>query len=571
MAGVDQFGSTMPATTSAQLKTIAWLRWRLFVRTFNKSGAGSVVLWLLVLPFGLLIYLGALAGPLFIAYTNVSRGSDGLASRFELLLWGIALLAVVLPLLSSAAAPPFEFSSLIRFPFRYRGYLALRLVYSLIDQPTILLILAMLGIFLGILFADQALALHALAVLLFFGLSCFLFVRMLLVWMDRWLARRRSREILGFFASFFWLTVQFGFRAAHNGISRMEALALAHPAAAPYLHVLHQLIRVLPPTLTARALTTTTWSEAAACTVAVAGFAALFFVLFDRRLRSEYHGENLSEAPARKAIAPQIARVAATAPIVVSSQAADTRRTMLPSATRAVLAAESRLLFRGNAKLQQLIAPVLIAIFLTMRSHAAHSEHSATIGWMTVVGYLLFLISNSMMNNVLGTEGFGLQLYFLAPVRLRDIFLGKNLITLAVCGVELIAVYAAMAIMSALPSAHALLLSLAWLAFATPTALCVGNLLSLYVPRRFDPGAARRRAAAGGSFWITILVLPGLAGLGSGVYFLMRFLDMQWLAYLLFAIFAIVAIASYIFTLSRLDKIALNRREKLSEAICKTA
>jgi ABC-2 type transport system permease protein len=190
---------------------------------------------------------------------------------------------------------------------------------------------------------------------------------------------------------------------------------------------------------------------------------------------------------------------------------------------------------------------------------------------MTVIGYLLFLISNSMMNNVLGAEGFGLQLYFLAPVRLRDVFLGKNLMTLAVGCVEFVAVYAAMTIMGARPSTHSVILSLAWLAYAVPTSFCLGNLMSLYMPRRFDPGAVRRRAAAGGAFWITIFALPLLAGVGVGVYWLARIVAMPWIAYLLFAVFAVAGLASYAITLARLDTIALRRREQLSEAICKSA
>jgi ABC-2 type transport system permease protein len=571
VAGLAEFGAVAPVATRTQLKAIAWLRWRLFVRTFNKSGAGNVVLWLLVLPFGSLIYLAALAGPLFLTYSNVSGGGSDLTSHLEMLLWGIALLAVMLPLLSSAAAPPFEFATLIRFPFRYRGYLALRVVYSLIDQPTILLTLAMLGIFLGAAFANQAFALHALPTLVFFGLSCFLFVRMLLVWMDRWLAQRRSREILGFFAFLFGLSMQFGLRVAHDGISRLQALKLAHPATAPYVYALRLVTRILPPTLTARAMTANSFSTAAICTLAIAAFAGIFFILFDHRLRAEYHGENLSEASARTVHAPQAARTIATVPTVVPAKNATVNHAWLPAATLAVLAAESKLLFRGNAKLQQLIAPVLIAIFLTLRSHSTHSAHSATIGWMTVIGYLLFLISNSMMNNVLGAEGFGLQLYFLAPVRLRDVFLGKNLMTLAVGCVEFVAVYAAMTIMGARPSTHSVILSLAWLAYAVPTSFCLGNLMSLYMPRRFDPGAVRRRAAAGGAFWITIFALPLLAGVGVGVYWLARIVAMPWIAYLLFAVFAVAGLASYAITLARLDTIALRRREQLSEAICKSA
>lgn len=552
--------------TGTQLKAIAWLRWRLFLRAFNKTGAGSVVLWLLIAPFALMIYVVALCGPGFLAYAAVAAGGARLFSALELLLWGIALLALMLPLLSSAAAPPFEFASLIRFPFRYRGYLAMRLVYSIIDQPTILLGLATLGIFSGSLFASTAFAVHAIPALLLYALSCFFFVRMLLVWLDRWLAQRRSREILGFFSFLFAMSMQFGFRAMHN----LSGIAAAHPAAMPYLHALHRAARLLPPTLAVHAMTSTSAMAYLGNLFAVAVFALIFFALFDRRLRLEYRGENLGEAPARKTATAATVRKVAAVPRREASHAPSARASLLPATVYAVAVNEFRLLFRGNAKVQQLVAPVLIAVFITFRTHS-RGVHSGTIGWMTVIGYMVFLIANSMMNNVLGAEGFGLQLYFLAPVRMRDVFLGKNIMTLAVGGAEFVAVYLTMTLIGSRPSAHALLLSMAWLAFTVPVCFCIGNLMSMYMPRRFDPGAVRRRAAASGAGWLTMLILPLLAGLGVGIYWAARHFDVLWVAYASFAVFAAAAMAAYTITLTRLDAIAEKRREKLNELICRTA
>src|SRR5208283_5975099 len=86
---------------------------------------------------------------------------------------------------------------LLRFPVRFGSYYLLYVVFGLLDVSTILGGLCCAGILVGItvvrpeLFAWTAL-----------GLACFaafniLLVRSIFAWIDRWLAQRKTREILG--------------------------------------------------------------------------------------------------------------------------------------------------------------------------------------------------------------------------------------------------------------------------------------------------------------------------------------------------------------------------------------
>jgi hypothetical protein len=102
--------------------------------------------------------------------------------------------------------------------------------------------------------------------------------------------------------------------------------------------------------------------------------------------------------------------------------------------------------------------------------------------------YLAFL-SNNFFNNTFSWEGNGAQLYFLCPVRLRHVLLGKNLAVWAFNGVVFIVSLLTWAVAAPLPSPQTLFTGL--LVFATAMVIMPvgGNLVSVCYPVSRDPAA----------------------------------------------------------------------------------
>ena len=86
---------------------------------------------------------------------------------------------------------------LLRFPVHFGSYFLLYLISGLMEASTIVGVLCCLGVWLGIVMARPDLYLWAMLGLSVFAAFNILLVRAVFAWIDRWLAQRKTREILG--------------------------------------------------------------------------------------------------------------------------------------------------------------------------------------------------------------------------------------------------------------------------------------------------------------------------------------------------------------------------------------
>ena len=187
------------------------------------------------------------------------------------------------------------------------------------------------------------------------------------------------------------------------------------------------------------------------------------------------------------------------------------------------------------------------------------------------VSYMMFgLLAN--LYNVLGADGPGFNLYLLAPVRLRDVLIAKNMVNASIIATEiLLAVVAVSLIAGGLPPAAMFSATLLWACFAVFVNLAVGNLRSLLAPMRFELGKARRAPMAKGGAFISLGVLFLTLGAGIPVVLACRHYGHLWLATPIFLALDAAALFAYLTVLGRVDNIADSHRENLTEALCKAA
>src|ERR1019366_338701 len=125
------------------------------------------------------------------------------------LFWVVFVLWQILPVSLASFQEQFDMGGLLRFPVSFGSFFLLHLIFGLVDISTILGGLCCLGIWVGITAARPGLsAWAALALLVLAAFNVFL-VRAIFAWIDRWLAQRKTREIVGTLFFLLLLSMQF--------------------------------------------------------------------------------------------------------------------------------------------------------------------------------------------------------------------------------------------------------------------------------------------------------------------------------------------------------------------------
>src|SRR5579864_9026491 len=189
-----------------QLAAIAELRWRMFVNGLRtRHGKAELISRILVTLAFALGGLGGFSAGAGIAWYLVSQGK---ADLLALLLWPVFFFWQIFPVMATAFTNNPDSSDLLRFPLNYRAYFLIRLVYGLFDAAIALGCLGLLGTLVGVSAARPALFPWALLVLVTFALFNLVLMQTVFAWLERWLAQRRTREILGVVFILFVLSFQ---------------------------------------------------------------------------------------------------------------------------------------------------------------------------------------------------------------------------------------------------------------------------------------------------------------------------------------------------------------------------
>lgn len=548
---------------------IAWLRWRIFRNTLRGKGAvGEVIAKILSYPLLAVMVLGPAVGAGLASYYFVSEGQIVLLA---IPLWIIFLLWQFIGVSTSASGPSFDLTLLIRFPIRYRDYLLMRLLFGLFDPPTLAGVACLIAMSLGIGIAEWRLFPFAALVLFLYCLCNLFFSRMTYAWLERWLAQRRTREMVTGLILVGSLLIQF----VTQYFQRFDRHG--HHNISPWMEQtggwLVMLNWFLPPGLAAAAIDHNhlgDWPVALAAIAGLVAFTAVFFCLLHMRLLAQFRGEDLSEAPAAGRSAPRAQRVQTKA---VAKQAGGTS-SFLPAGISACLHKEFLYLLRSGPKLYVLVMPVFIVLLFSMRT----SGISYFTGAHSAVGKMYFsygcaytmLIFVSLLYNSFGSDGSGVQFYFVAPLRIRDVVLAKNLLTAGVFAVEAVALYIATMAVSHPTPLDMTLATLAWSAFALLLNMTVGNIRSIVSPKVIDTTRVRGQNVSGLNSLISLLVVVATVLVGAVVMTACHVFHMsEWVAAAVFLILAVFAAAVYWLALERTDAIAARNVESLTATLGK--
>jgi ABC-2 type transport system permease protein len=545
--GLIPDGPNLAPQGRRQMAAVAELRWRIFVNSL-RTFRGRLELASRIFV-GIAFVAGGIGGAVGLGGAAWFLMLEGNAGWLATLLWPVFLFWQLFPLMATAFTKNLESASLLRFPLSYRSYFLIRLVYGSLDPATTVASLWLLGITIGIGVAKPRLLPWAALVLLTFAIVNLLLARMAFTWLERWLAQRRTREIMGviFFLCILSLQLTGPLIAFYGHKSKPETRLLGQE--------LSKLQKPLPPGLAAAAFAEMAqgqgWTSVASFAL-LALYGVVFLWLLNFRLRAEYLGENLSESFGRQASA---------APTPALRPGWDVPGLAGPVA--AVFEKELRYLSRSGPMLFTLVVPLVMLLVFRSSGHdqdlfARAPELTFPLG----AAYSLLLLTNLSYNNF-GADGSGIQFFFASPVRFRQIMMGKNLAHAAIYALEVVLVWLGTTLLYRPPSVRVTLAVLGGVLFAVPIDLAAGNLFSIYSPTRVEAGVFGRQRASLTTVLASFCVRGVLFGGAALMLWLSGHYGNPWIVVLILLLPALLACLTYTLALSHLDRMALDHRENL--------
>jgi ABC-2 type transport system permease protein len=564
-AGAAAAGGTGPFSRLArtQYAALVTMRWRMFViglrsiRGLFELGASGISLMVFsVMGLGMGIGLGA---------TSYMLAQRSMWTYLPIEFWVVCFIWQTVPVALASFQDQFDLGGLLRFPVSFGSFFMLYVIFGLGDVSTVLGGLCCLGIWVGTRLARPDLSGWLALGLAAFAVFNILLARSILAWIDRWLAQRRTREIVSALFLLLFLGLQLmnpALRpAVHEGpIGRMppaESERVPLVELRPWMKTAIAVQVWLPPGLAGVAVQRAAERQPAGA-AGLLGALGLWVLavggVLGARLRAEYRGENLGEAPSLKKMERREGGwlLDGSGPVAAGMEK------------------ELRTLLRSMPLLYSLGLPMLMVFVIASLFHngASMAKHPFQLALPVCVAYGLMGFTRLIYNN-LGIEGKGIQLVFLSPTPVRAVLLAKNLLHAILFAVVSVVSGILAILRLGLPDGVVLGATVAWLLFALPANLAVGNIFSLTMPYHVNPGRLTRQRGSAASALLSMLIQMTLLGVGAAVFGLCVADGRLWLAIPILLALAGAAVYAWMRVLGNADSMANERRDLLMDTLGK--
>jgi len=456
-----------------KLRWLFWLRWKLLLRSFARDRwriIGTIFLFIFVLSMA-----GSVAVGTFFAYRFLPFPAN--LEVLFLVLTGAYLLWIVLPLLEYSVNEGLDISKLTSYPLTRAELMASLLFSTLLDVPTLGLVLVFGAVVLGWAVSVPVVVLTLLIMFVFYiqvvGMS-----QLVLALLMRTLQSRRFRDLSIILIALFSSSCYFLQQLIFGGSRFLHFVDNLHAGAySPYL-------QWLPPGMAARAIQQAVlgnWGLSLAWLAALLAASALVLYLWQFVLE-----RSLSTPEVGGAVRPR-QRIEKAAKSVPGLRVGGVQwwERFIPPQVLAITGKELKYFWR-DPQLKVLLFQPLIYIGVFIIAPQLNSSTSVGFGrseWTLLFSpYIVFLSMITLAFNSLGIERQGLTMLFLFPVEPRRILWGKNLAVFAIGLGEL-----ALVVLLSAFLAHAWSLLLPTLAMGLAgiaVTLGCSNFTSVFFPQR---------------------------------------------------------------------------------------
>ncbi len=534
-----------------QVRLVAGLRWRILKNGLRrKHNVWDLIGMIWVGVFGTSIIIGL--GFAFFAggYEFFSKNQP---AWIGLLYWGLFLWWQVFPIFIAGFGSNFEFAKLLRFPLSLRAFYLLGLGYGLSDFAAISSICWVVCMIAGAAFARIGIVPVMLLVSVLFVLINVTLERLVGSWLEKLLAKRRAREL--FFGIFVLCMVSLNFlnpvfQRWGNGMKPkfMEWI--------PYLSC-------LPGSLAGNTIGSAVDSDLRGFAAGFAGLLVWGVVtssLLWRRFATQYAGEEISESAAPSMVARRQRKWTV----------AEERPGWLSPLVAAMVMKEFRYLTRNGFAFLTLLLPPIMVVFFSFQFGPGSplKQHSLkpSLFFPGMMAYLILILLSPAYNSF-AYEGRGIQTYFMAPVRFRDVLLGKNLFLMGLVGFELAVSLALLTWRVGWPGTSMFVATVMAGAFAVLGQLAIANWSSLSFPKKMEIGKMKGQRNSGVAVWTAFGVQIVLGGVCTLVLFAGRWTGNPWLPSIAFAGLSAAALGGYSASLNAMNGLAEQKKELLIETL----
>jgi len=546
--------SQMPGVTE-QLKLIAGLRWNMLKNNLQRKNNRWDLIGMILAAAGSAVMVVGLCVAFYAgAYFFLTKDR---ASWMSLLYWAIFLWWQVVPILVAGFGANFEFRNLLRFPLSLRTFYILGVGYGFADFAALSSLCWIASMMVATAVGRvQLLPAMMLASLLFVLVNVTL-ERLIGSWLERVFSNRRARELLvGLF------------------VLSMVSMNFLNPAlqrwgdhgTRPGIVLLVPYFSWLPSSLAGNAIAAASDTHSRALLLAVGGLlvwlgatSGLLWV----RYRAQYLGEELSEsaAPSTGKRGPRRQTASSGSPGFLSPPVAG------------VMRKEFHYLTRNGFSFITLILPPVMVMFFSVQFAGNHSqihEHglSPQTFFPAVMAYLILMLLSPAYNSF-AFEGRGIQSYFMAPVRMRDVLVGKNLFLGCVVALELVVSLSVLVWRIGFPGFPLFLSTIAAATFAVMGQLTIANWSALSFPKKMEIGKMKGQRNSGVAVWTAFGVQILIGGIATVVLLAGRWLGNPWLPAVVFAGLTVAALGGYLASLDPLSVLAERKKELLIETLCR--
>ncbi len=461
-----------------QARAIVWAQWRTTRNHFPRSNKAALAVnaFLTLVWYGGFAFLAGLAAILLSNPDELSLIHDVLPSALLVcfLYWQL------IPVLMASMGSSLDTKKLLVYPIPTGQLFTLEVLLRISTGVEMLLLLTGAGI--GLLLNPRIpfWGPSALLVFVIFNLFCSAGVRDLLV---RLLARKRIREIVALLlvllAALPQLLVFAGFQ------NRIRRLFASQPSA------------FWPWTATARLAQGDASFENIGVLLIWTAAAYLFG-------RWQFERSLAVDAPERAASA---GRKASRVEWIYRLPSA-----LVPDPLAALIEKELRFLSRApRFRLVFLMGFSFgLLIWAPIAFGQASSQHSLVAeNYLTFVSvYALLLLTDALFWNCFGFDRSAAQIYFLVPLKMSTVLMGKNLAAAFIVFLEIASITVVCTLLRMSVTPIQVLEALAVTGVVTMFLLAIGNLSSVYNPRSVNPAKSFRSAASGRTQAVLMLTFP---------------------------------------------------------------
>jgi ABC-2 type transport system permease protein len=313
--------------------------------------------------------------------------------------------------------------------------------------------------------------------------------------------------------------------------------------------------RLLPPGLSAGMITRSTVGHESSELFSVVLMGAYIVValwILHLRLHNQYRGQTPSsgEKPRSRGVRDgEVIRHGWRLPL-------------LSGPVSAIYEKELRYFSRSGPMLFTLVMPIIM-VFILWGGRRALMGQQMNFVFPIGTAYCLLVMTNIVYNSF-GGDGGGIQFFLFSPISFRHITAAKNLAQLTILAIDVAILWLGVGLVFHPPRFKVLAFTVAWLVFATPLNFVIGNLLSVYSPKRVDYAVFGRQRASETTILISLGVQMLLLAMGALSLLVSRHYHTLWAGAAALAMLALPSIAAYCTFLNRVDGIALARRDILT-------